>query len=329
MTTIKDVAKKAGVSTATVSRVLNGDSRVTPPFRKAVLEAVEALNYQRDRTARRLRAKVSQTIGLIISDIQNPFFTSVARGVEDEAYNNGYNLLLCTSDEDLQKERLYLDIMLAESAAGVIISPGSEQENTIEPILKAGVPVVVVDRRVEGAAVDTVMVDNFESTRQAVGHLLDLGHRRIGFVGGPPQVTTARERRAGYERAYCDRGIELDPDLIKASNFKLTGGYTATCELLENDDPPTALFTANCLTTLGALNRIHERGLAIPQEIAIVGFDDMPWATSLNPPLSVVAQPTYELGRKTAQLLFRRIKDRNCDVMEVRLKPRFIVRDSC
>lgn len=329
MVTIKDVAKRAGVSTATVSRVLNDDPRVTPANRQSVLEAVSALNYRRDRIARNLRVRRSQIIGLIISDIQNPFFTSVVRGVEDLAYENDFTVLLCNSDEDARKECLYLDIMISERAAGVIVSPAVETGNHSKAVMQAGIPVVAVDRRMQDLEVDTVVVDNSQGAYQVVRHLLEMGHRRIGFIGGPTQVTTAQERKDGYLRALGEQGIAPDPTLIKTSDYKLLGGYQATCQVLDLAEPPTAIFAANNLTTLGALNCIHENGLRIPQDIAIVGFDDMPWATSLNPPLTAVAQPTYELGRMAADLLLQRIKDPTREVVEVKLGSRLIIRESC
>ncbi|MBN1318741.1 MAG: LacI family DNA-binding transcriptional regulator [Anaerolineales bacterium] len=329
MVTIKDVAKRARVSTATVSRVLNDDPKVSPENRRAVQEAVTDLNYRRDRIARNLRVKGSQIIGLIISDIQNPFFTSVVRGVEDVAYENGYTLLLCNSDEDRTKEKLYLEAMISERTAGVIVSPAFETGSHTQAVLRAGIPVVATDRRMLDQDVDTVVVDNLEGAYQAVSHLANLGHNRIGFIGGPPQVTTARERRDGYLRALSEHGIELDHDLIMTSDLKLSGGYKATCQVLAINKPPSAIFAANNLTTLGALNCIHEKKLAIPGDIALVGFDDMPWATSLNPPLTAVAQPTYEMGRTAAELLIKRIGEKDRDTVEIKLKSRLIIRDSC
>lgn len=329
MVTIKDVARRASVSTATVSRVLNDDPRVSDVNREAVIKAVTELDYRRDRVARNLRGKGSQIIGLVISDIQNPFFTSVVRGVEDVAHENGYTLLLCNSDEDRTKEQLYLEAMISERTAGVIVSPASETGGYTQAVLKAGIPVVATDRRLLDQEVDTVVVDNLEGAYQAVCHLAKLGHTRIAFIGGPPQVTTARERRDGYTRALTEQGIGLNQELIMTSDLKLKGGYQSTCQVLNIDNPPTAIFTANSLITLGALNCIHEKKLAIPDDIAVVGFDDMPWATSLNPPLTAVAQPTYEMGRTAAELLLGRIANKNREIVEIKLKSRLIIRDSC
>jgi LacI family transcriptional regulator len=328
MATMKEVAKLAGVSVATVSRVLNDKPNVSPELRSRVLQAVEKLSYQRNRVARSLRAKTSLIIGLIISDIQNPFFTSVVRGVEDVAYDHGYTLLLCNSDEDPDKERLYIDIMLAERVAGVIISPVAEVDNYSSVLLQAGVPVVAMDRRMRDLEVDTVVVNNVEGVYQAVGHLIEQGHRRIGFIGGPTRTTTGRERQEGYQKALAEHGLGLEQGLVKIGDFKQDSGYQMTCELLEMDDPPTAIFTANNLMTLGALNAIHEKRLSIPQEVAIVGFDDMSWAPSLAPPLTAVAQPTYELGRTAADLLLRRIGDPHRPTEQICLEADLVVRES-
>lgn len=327
--TIRDVAKHAGVSTATVSRVLNDEPRVTPAYRQAVLDAVAELGYRRDRVARSLRARQSQILGLIISDIQNPFFTSVLRGVEDIAYERDYTVLLCNSDENPLKERLYLDIMISERVAGVIVAPARETNNHSQVVVKAGIPVVAVDRRMLDLKVDTVVVDSTEGAYRAVEHLLRLSHRRIAFIGGPPEVMTAQERKEGYLAALRQFGIPPDPALVRTTDYKLEGGYRATSEILELDHLPTAIFAANNLTTLGALNCIHEKDLRIPGDVAIVGFDDMPWSTSLNPPLTAVAQPAYELGRTAASLLLQRIKQPDREVVEVKLSSRLIVRKSC
>ena len=328
MATMKEVAKLAEVSVATVSRVLNNKPNVSPELRSRVLQAVEKLNYKRNRVARSLRAKTSLIIGLVISDIQNPFFTSVVRGVEDVAYAHGYTLLLCNSDEDPTKERLYIDIMLAERVAGVIISPVAEVDNYSSVLLQAGVPVVAMDRRMRDLEVDTVVINNVEGVYQAVGHLIEQGHRRIGFIGGPTRTTTGRERQEGYQKALAEHGLDLEQGLVKIGDFKQDSGYQMTCELLEMDDPPTAVFTANNLMTLGALNAIHEKKLSIPQEVAIVGFDDMSWAQSLAPPLTAVAQPTYELGRTAADLLLRRIGDPNRPTEQICLEANLVVRES-
>jgi DNA-binding LacI/PurR family transcriptional regulator len=217
----------------------------------------------------------------------------------------------------------------AERVAGIIISPADENSTSCELLLRNGVPIVAMDRRLRQFDVDTVLVDNVKGAYQGTSYLIRLGHRRIGLIGGPSRITTGRERREGYERALREHGLELDQSVIKIGDCKQNGGYQKACELLEMDDPPTAIFTANNLMTLGGLNAIHEKDLNIPQNVAIVGFDDMPWAPSLDPPLTAVAQPTYELGCTAADLLLQRIADKDREIVEMKLEPTLIIRDSC
>jgi len=326
---MRDVARRAGVCVATVSRVLNENPSVSPELRARVLEAINECGYQRDRVARSLRVRHSQIIGLVISDIQNPFFTSVVRGVEDVAYESGYTVLLCNSDEDPDKERLYIDVMLAEKVAGVIISPTAETGNYARVLLEQKVPVVSMDRRMLDLDVDTVVVDNVAGAYQAVSHLLAMGHRRVAFIGGPLSTTTGRERLEGYQKALDNHGVPRDQNLIKIGGFKQQGGLELTCQLLAMAEPPSALFTGNNLLTLGVLNCLHEKGLSVPRDLALVGFDDMPWAQSLDPPLTAVAQPTHDLGRTAAELLLRRIANRDAQTAQVILQPTLVVRRSC
>jgi len=291
--------------------------------------AINELGYHPSRVARRLRMEATTILGLVISDIANPFFPSVARGIEDVAYDNNYSLLLCNTDENPAKEALYVRVLLAEKVAGVIISPTDENSTTCQVLIESGIPVVTMDRRLPRLAVDTVIVDNVQGAYQAVSHLINLGHRSIALIGGPAHITTGRERQEGYTKALKDHGLAIDEGMIKVGDFKQESGYQRARELLEMTSPPTAIFAANNLMTLGALNAIHERGLDIPGDIAIIGFDDMPWATSLRPSLTVVSQPTYELGRIAAELLLARISDKNRPIQEVKLEATLIMRQSC
>jgi DNA-binding LacI/PurR family transcriptional regulator len=289
---------------------------------------VEALGYRPSRLAVGLRTGKSRVFGLIISDIGNPYFASVVRGIEDIAYANGYSLILCNSDEDPEKEELYINVFLESAVAGAIIACAREDTMCGENLLDAGIPIVAMDRRITNSDVDTVVTDNFKGAYDAVVHLIEQGHRRIGFIGGPIHTTTGKERWEGYRKALSDHGCELIADLIKVGNFKQWSGQEAAQELLAQTDGPTALFTANNLMTLGALNAIHESGLKIPDEIAIVGFDDLPWAQSLDPPLTAVEQPAYELGRIAADLLINRIIDPEKPITTVTLDTNLIVRRS-
>jgi len=326
---MKDVARQAGVSTATVSRVLNDQPNVKLEVRAKVLEAIEALKYRPSRVARRLRTNSTHVIGLIISDIQNLFFTSVTRGIEDVASRNGYSLILCNTDEDLDRERVYLEVMHDENVAGIILASASETGHDPE-LYNSHIPIVALDRLIKDVPLDTVLVDNVDGAKTAVTHLLSIGHRRIGLITGPQHLTTGRERQEGYEQALKEFGLAIDPALIRRADFRqVAESRQQALELLMLPQRPTALFTANTMNTLGALTAIQECGLRIPDDIAIAAFDDIPWATLLNPPLTAVPQPTYALGKTAAEMLLERIADPNRPPTEIRLGLELVVRESC
>lgn len=329
MSTMKDVAKRAGVSVATVSRVLNNHSRVDPTLRERVNAAMEALHYQPNRVAQRLRAGAGGVIGLIISDITNPFFVSVVRGIEDIAYENGLSVLLCNSDENPAKQQMYVKVMQAEDVAGLIITPNAATDSSIDTLLESKMALVFMDRKVENVEIDSVTVDSESGTREAIQHLINLGHRRIGFIGGTPAISTGRERYNGFVKAMQDNHLPLTPELIRPGLFTHESGYKGTNELLALSERPTAIFASNNSQALGMLQALHERGIRVPEEIAVVSFDDMPWAGALWPPLTVVAQPTYQLGHEAACLLLRRINNPHAPIENIVLKPELIVRRSC
>lgn len=328
---IADVAEYAGVSTATVSRVLTEKKHVSATTRQRVLSAVHELNYHPNRTARRLRSQSSDVLGLIVSDIQNPYFTSVARGVEDAAYAQEMNVLLCNTDEDVEKEKIYLRIMRAEHAAGLIISAAHIQRNidVFHEIRRAGIAIVLLDRHVEGFDCDAVIVDNLQSTENAINHLLDLGHQRIAMVSGGMHLSSARDRLRGFEKALNDRGITPRKEMIRIGNFKRESGYQLTNELLQLPNPPDAIFAANNLMLLGVISALQDAGVNIPEEVAIIGFDDAPWASELTPPITVVSQPTYQLGKEAFRLLYRRIQQPTSPVVISQLSAQLVIRESC
>jgi len=329
MTSLKDVARFAGVSTATVSRVLNDYVHVDQTTREKVLHAIEALDYKPSRVARRLRKQGSQILGLLIADILNPYYLSIIERVEDISYENKFSIVLCNLGEDPHKEKIYTDILVEERVAGIILSPVDENSILCENFLKQGIPVVAIDRRFNRVNVDTVLIDNVMGAYQATSHLIRLGHERIGLIAGPAQLITGRERREGYVKAILEHGLNMDECLIEMGDFKQNSGYKLAYKLLDTDKPPTAIFVSNNLMTLGALNAIHEMGLQIPSDVAVVGFDDLPWAQSLNPPLTVVDQPTHKLGEEAVNLLLQRISGDRRDPIEIRLKPTLKIRVSC
>ncbi len=331
MPTLKDVARAAGVSKSTVSRVFNNSDKVKPETRAAVRKAAKELNYKRSRVARRLRVENGQAnmIGLVIPDIQNPFFADITRGVEDVSRENDIALILSNSDEDLQRQRLALDTLRTESVDGVIVPPVEEDDEHVQALVETGIPVVCVDRTLRGVRVDTITSDNFEGAYDAMRHLIELGHRRIGFVGGISRISTTHERRRAYEAALMDHDIPVDPALVREGDSRLESGRQLTSELLDLDEPPTATFTGNNLMTLGAFVALNEHGIRIPDDMAVVGYDDVPWASALNPPPTVVGQPGYEMGKRAAEMLLQRITRPDQTPTTVTLQHRLIVRQSC
>jgi DNA-binding LacI/PurR family transcriptional regulator len=331
MTTLHDVARKAGVSVSTVSRVVNGAPSVDAALRVRVERVVRELDYRPSRVARRLRQKDGKRniIGLLVPDIQNPFYVDVVRGVEDVVYANDYAVFMCNFGQDERKKHLYLEIMASEEVDGLIAAPFNEDDKEIRELIEQGMSVVCVDRGLTGQDVDVVTVNNFEGAYEAVRLLTSLGHQKIGFIGGLKTIPTSRERHRGYMTALSDVGVTPAPEHVRFGDSKLASGRHFADEMLSLDNRPTALFTGNNLITLGALESIHARGLEIPRDVAVVGFDDMIWADSLNPPLTAVSQPGYEIGRRATELLFRRIAEPDAPAVQLVLKTTLHVRRSC
>jgi LacI family transcriptional regulator len=324
-----EVARRARVSTSTVSRTINQTGKISAATQAHVRRVMEEMGYKPNRVARRLRAGGScHLIGLIIPNIQNAFFADVARGVEDVAYQNSFAVLLCNYDEDPAKEQFYLDVMQAESVDGIILPPVHEDDPAVLRTAAAGIPIVCVDRALAGVAIDKVEIDNERGAFEAVSHLIARGHRRIGVISGPADSSTGRERVAGYRRALAHAGMPIADDLIRYGDFKEQSGRRLAAELLRLRARPTALFVGNNLMLIGTLETVYACGLRIPDQIALVGFDDLPLATVFNPPLSVVRQPAYEVGRSAAELLLKRIQDPKRAPVALKLSPELIVRGS-
>jgi DNA-binding LacI/PurR family transcriptional regulator len=330
MSSLQEVAERAKVSIATVSRVLNKSDKVVPETRAVVEQALRDLGYRPNRVARRLRMKDGRAhlVGLIIPDIQNPFYAEIARGVEDAAYANEYALLLCNSDENLEKESFYLDVMRAESVDGIVLPPFDDSDSAVAEMARSGMPVVCVDRSLANTQTDLVEVDNYQGALEAVNHLLDKGHKQIALIEGRSQVSTSRERRRGYLDAMAARDLAPRKDLMRAGDFKQESGRILTNELLDLRKPPTALFVCNNLMTVGALAALHQRGCRVPADVAVVGFDDLPWAEALDPPPTVVRQPAYDVGRQAMELLLKRIVQPTRPPVTVRLRPELVIRQS-
>lgn len=330
MPTVRDVARRAGVSVATAARALGEYGYVSDATRALVLRAAQALDYHPNAIARSMIKGRTQTLAVIVSDNANPFFASVVRGIEDAVLAKGYAIMLCNADEDPAKEAMYLRAVRQKRVDGLVISPSSGAAALLRGMLEGGTAIVQVDRRLADLPADAVVVDNRAGARAAVEHLLSLGHRRIGIISGPRRLYTGRERLEGYKAALRAARITLDRELILEGTFKQPSGHHLVGRFLRMRRRPTAVFVANNLMTIGALLGLREAGIRIPGEMALVGFDDMDWAPILTPPLTAVAQPAYDLGATAGRLLLTRLaQPAPSGPRTVVLAPRLIVRASC
>jgi LacI family transcriptional regulator len=328
--TIKDVARVSGVSSMTVSRVINGGDRVSPETKQRVEQAIAELGYVPSRLARGLIRQKTGTLALIVPDVANPFFTLIVRGAEDVARRAGYRMILCDTRADLAIERDVIEEMLAHRVEGIAIAPVSDRSKVhLERLARFGVEFVLIDRTVNGIECDVVVGDNTGGARRLVQHLISLGHGRIGFITESDDVSTARDRRRGYEQALELAGLELDPELVVSSTVDPSGGFSGMERLLELEDPPTAVFTVNNLVAVGAIEAVRASGLDVPEDVALVCFDDIEYASRLYPFLTVMAQPAETLGTLGTQLLLERIEGRGPEQPRVVVLPaQFVVRRS-
>ena len=325
MPSIKDVAEAAGVSTATVSRVISNGLHVRPEVRERVMLAIEQLGYRPNLVARSLRSQQSNTIGLILSDISNPFFSSLSRAVEDAAYEQGFNVVLCNTDENPEKEAIYLNLMQDTNVAGTIIAPTRQ---TTAALMKSDLPfpTVIVDRSIPNGDIDVVVLDNVDAAYRLTTHLIDQGYQRIAALCS--DMSTGLERQLGYERALRAHGLAPRAEYVKYVAPKIDTGYAATLKILDLPQPPDALFTVNSLLAAGALQAIRERNLSMPDQIALVTFDETTWADLVQPAITLISQPTYEMGRAAAELLLQRIANPARSTRQVILKGQLVVRGS-
>jgi len=329
MATIKDVAQKAEVSTATVSRVLNDSDYVSPELQSRVHEAIEALGYRQDQIAKGLKTQRTYTIGVIVSAVENPFFASVVKGIEDEAAESEHSLIICDTDKTWRKEVDYIDELIQKKVDGAIFAPTGETESNAKHLIQNDIPFVFIDRKIESIQADSVLSDNVSGARKATSYLIEQGHERIGIILGLEEISTSKERYEGYEKALQEYGIEVQEELVVRGNYKASGGLAATKQLLSLDNPPTAILATNNRTTVGAIKAIKKSGLRWPQEITLVGFDDLEWLDIFDIPLTTVAQQPRKMGERAAQLLLKRINEKNFgeETEEVRLDVELKVRE--
>jgi LacI family transcriptional regulator len=306
MTTVHDVAKEAGVSAITVSRVINNSGYISQATKEKVEKAVEKLGYVPNTLARGLRSKRTHTLALIVTDITNPYFTLMARGVEDSAGASDYTVIYCNTDESETKEEKYANMLAQRQVDGVLLVPAGGNANTVRFLQTNGIAVVVLDRRVVGVKTDFVFSDSQTGANRLIKLLIDLGHKHIAVITGPKKVSTSIDRVSGYREALREAGL-LELENISYGTFNQQSGYTLAKQVMLRSPRPTAIMGANNFITIGIIKAIEELGLRVPEDVSVVGFDDLPESMLIKPILTEAAQPAYEIGRAATDLLIKRI----------------------
>lgn len=314
MATIRDVARLASVSVSSVSAVINHRGSVSPQLARRVRRAVEALDFHPDSVARSLRVRRTNIVGVVMPQIASPFFAEVLRGIEDEAKQKQYSILICDSAADPDLEQLLLNSLVARRVDGILLA-SADPYFSVHKLARKGTAVVFFDRVPAGCRGPGIVVNNAEGASQATRHLIDLGHRRIGIITGASGISTAAERVEGFRNAMGAAGLPVPGEYVRCGEFRLEGGYRCALEMMKLSPRPTALFATNYEMTLGSLRALRELGIRCPEEVSVVGFDDMvmgpdgfSYATMFSPQLTTVAQPSHEIGREAAKLLMRKIE---------------------
>ena len=328
MATIRDVAEQAGVATMTVSRVINNSGYVSDATRAKVESAISDLGYVPNMLGPSLRFNQTNTLALILTDITNPFWTTVARGVEDAAQEQNYSVILCNTDENLKKQDQYLNMLLKRRIDGILFVPADNQAESVQLIQKQNVQVVVLDRIVPNVDVDVVRGDSFGGAYQLAKHLVELGHQEIAVLSGPQNIFTSTERVAGFRQAMVEAGLEHNLDHVYWGSFRQNPGEIAE-RALQSSPHPTAFLAVNNFIANGALQTFSEAGLRIPEDISLVSFDDIPVIINPNPFLTVSVQPAYEMGYQATQLLLERLRNEGPDErQEIVLPTEIFIRQS-
>lgn len=326
--TMRQIAERAEVSIGTVSHVVNDTAKVREKLRQRVLDAIRSLGYQPSQLARGLRRNQTNIVVMIMPDITNPFFPAVVRGVEDVAYKHSLRLVLCNTDNDPGKETSYLNELRSYRPAGWLVIPAADSEMTAQLRSVAGTPVVCIDRQPPGWKGDVVLVANEAGSHSATRHLLRMGHRQLAVITGPLHLTNAVERLNGFKRALAEGKVRIEPEYIQEAQFNRQSGYQAATRLLRMLPRPTAIFACNDLMAMGVLQAVRELGMHCPEDVSIVGFDDLDFAEFTAPALTSVHQPGYQLGTTAARLLLDRIDGSQEPAQKITLPSELKIRHS-
>ncbi len=327
--TIKDVARLVGVHPSTVSRVINDHPRISERTRNKVLFAIKKLGYTPDAIARGLKLKKTYTLGVLIPDITNPFFAEIARGVEDAANKNGFNVILCNTDDKLKKERTYLDILKERRVDGLILGTAHIKDKSILELEKKKFPYILISRNIEKLSKNCIIIDDVKGGIMATEYLIKLGHRRIAHITGPLKTRSALNRLKGYKLTLKEYEIEYKDELVGEGDFRIKGGYQVMKRFLKLTEPPTAIFAANDLLALGAMQTIQKKNFHIPEDFSVIGFNDIKLASFIYPPLTTIRQPMLEMGASSVKMLIKIIEEGEFNQRKLMLKPELIIRESC
>jgi DNA-binding LacI/PurR family transcriptional regulator len=321
MATINDVAQRAGVSTYTVSAVLNRSARVSETLTSRVLEAVRELDYTINGVARSLQTRKTQTVGMLIPDIANPFYAKVVRGVEDVCKAHNYSLFLGNTYNQVAEQSRYLTVFRSRQVDALLLFVSAGEESGLRPLIQNKTPIVFVGRRPSEVEADCVTSDNRLGTRLAVDHLISRGHRRIAVITGHRSLSVSSERVEGWRQSLRKAKIPADSRLVCEGDWGADSAYRHAILLIEGSNPPTAFFAANFMMMTGVLRALKEKGIRCPDQIEVMSSDDSEWLDVFDPPISVVLQPSYEMGTVAAELIFRRLEEPGCPTKQVVLRP--------
>lgn len=328
MATMKQVAEKARVSTTTVSHVINNTRVVSEDARERVLSVIEELRYIPSAVARSLKNDRTHTLGMMIPNNSNPYFAEVIQGIEDASFKLGYNIILCNSYDDPKKQAAYIRVLMEKRIDGLILVSSGTDEDLTELLANEGIPKVLVDREVAGVTADLIEADHVQGSYDATRYLISLGHKKIACVAGPKTLLPSGGRVTGYLRALQEAGISFNPDYLIHSDFTSQGGFNAFQELLSKADRPTAIFASNDLMAIGGICAANQANVKIPQQLSVVGYDDIALASFSTPPLTTISQPKHTIGQLTAQILVDRIARPEAPMRREMLSSQLIVRQS-
>jgi LacI family transcriptional regulator len=329
MASIKDVARHANVSISTVSHVVNRTRFVSDKARQDVEAAIRALGYVPSAVARSLKSNTTKTLGMLIPNCSNPYFAEIVRAVEDHCFASGYTLILCNTDDEPHRQSVYLQVLAEKRVDGLIIISTGEDSDLLQLLQGLTTPTVLLDREVTHVHCDLVETAHLQGGQMATEHLLQLGHRRIACIGGPSDLSPSAQRIQGWRNALAAAGLTNEAsDLLWHSDFTSQGGFTAMQAILQSPQPPSAVFVCNDLMGIGALSAAHEAGVRVPQDLSVVGFDDIELARFTSPPLSTIVQPKQRIGVLAVDMLLERIQGGRLDAKQVLLQPTLTVRAS-